>query len=1141
MGASIPRPSVQVLQVFRTTTPTVLTPTLIPCIVGVCNQIVDAITKSSTGASLINSEALIQLPGYFLASEAPGSPPAYTTLDGKKLVLSIKSGPEVEITFVGTSLSPKKVVSEILDAFAEAGVTEATAEQVGTASFALLTVGTGEFETLEVVVDYPATKTDPEVLAAFGIGANKLYQGDGSYEQFLTEVSLNSLPNPRGNLSEITVDPDTVKVYLSLGGSSINFKEVSRTSSFLRRGATNTVATLTGSVDISALTYGSGGDLDGLSIEVLYDGETYDVPFDDTIADETDVVTRINSILGISATALSASDHLVWTSQLRGNASIITMVSGSATTVLGFTVGQNSTGISAVYSADDGNGDGVSPLLVLNGETLNAAGTAATVTGTTVVTSVADGLTLILGDGDRTQTHTFDGASDLATTISHLEDQFGEGAGGRLAFTNDTSHLAITNTHEGDESVIHLIGGTAMYTLGLTPEITGTADLDAIADATTLNTKTITLNVGGTVVSHTFTGLLLASTGAQIAAQLSAAITAVATAGVDGSVFLLLRSRTGGTGASITAVSGDALTILGLTAGQTSSAYSTEIRGTPFPPSSGDELWVNGAYYARILQVAPGGIAARLKIDKQVPISAGVGTSWYIVAKNLPGVSLRPEPDLVVNGDGSFRLKHELLRDTAGVPNTTGKASMYVSYSALRLDVTGRAKKASLLQFNDTTQLTSLLEPVDSRNPLALGLYFALLNAPGTQVTGLGVDAFSADAPYGTVEAFTRAAEFLEACEVYAIATLTQDTTVAQVYRSHVLAMSEADQRGERIVITNTELPTSKADTLVAGGVGNSVTDTTFETGIANLSVLLMNAGIDASSTIPADDGVFLDIASDALHYSIRSISGSVVTIRTSFTAGQNDDDFYSTTDLAESPLPSQLINEAFVIKVRGASLTLTDDTLDKNAAAEAIANISESYGTRRLWNTFPGTCSASIAGLDTPLPGFYLSAAIAGMVGQQAPSQSFTNLPMVGFTGVSGSNGFFSEKQLDRIAGGGTWVIIQEGTGTAPFARMALTSDVSSIEFRTDSITKAVDYSAKFLRRGLRTYIGRFNITAGFLDSLSHITQGLLAFLVETGTLISGDLSNITQDESAIDTVLIDTIIAPPIPCNFIKLSLVI
>ena len=147
----------------------------------------------------------------------------------------------------------------------------------------------------------------------------------------------------------------------------------------------------------------------------------------------------------------------------------------------------------------------------------------------------------------------------------------------------------------------------------------------------------------------------------------------------------------------------------------------------------------------------------------------------------------------------------------------------------------------------------------------------------------------------------------------------------------------------------------------------------------------------------------------------------------------------------------------------------------------------------------------------------------------------------LTGFTGVSGSNGFFSEKQLDRIAGGGTWVIIQEGTGTAPFARMALTSDVSSIEFRTDSITKAVDYSAKFLRRGLRTYIGRFNITAGFLDSLSHITQGLLAFLVETGTLISGDLSNITQDESAIDTVLIDTIIAPPIPCNFIKLSLVI
>jgi hypothetical protein len=1136
---------VQVLQVFRTTSPTILSPTLPPCIVGVCNQIVDAVTKSSTGASLINSEALVALPGYFLALAAPGSPAAYTSLDGKQLVLSIKGGPEVTVAFAGTSLSPKKVVSEILDAFATAGVTEALAEVVGD-TFALRTIGTGEFETIEVVVDYPSTKTDPEVLAAFGVGANRVYRGESAYEQFLTDVSLTAFPDTRGNLNEVTIDPASLKVYLSLGGSSLNFKELSRTSSFLRRGAVNTVASLTGSVILSGLTYGVSGALNGLDINVLYDGNTYAVSFDSAVADASGVVARINGILGVAATSLDTSGHLKWTSQLRGAASQVKLVSGTALTTLGFTAGDISTGTSAVSAVDDGNGDGVTPILELAEAMLTTAATAANVIGWATPTTVTDGHTLILGDGFREQTHTFDSAASLVDIIAHLEDEFGEAAGGRLAFSNSSSSLKIENTFLGDESVVRVVGGTALYELGLTPQLLGTADLDAVVDAAaTFNTKTLILDINGTEYTTTFAGLVALSDGAAIAAKVHAEVSAVAAAGVNAAKHLYVRSLTGGTNTSITVVGGTAVTDLGLTVGAVFStpgvtATNQYVRGLPYPPKSGDELYVDGSYYARIVQVAPGANAARVKIDKQVAINAGVGLSWYIIAKNLPATA-GPDPDLIVNGDGSFRIKHEVLRDTQGAPSSTGRGSIYVSYSGLRKDVTALATNPSLIRLNDTTQLTSLLSPVDARNPLALGLYFALINAPTTQVTGIGVDAYSADSPYGTVEAFTRAAEFLEGVEVYAIAPLTQDTTVAQVYREHVLAMSEPEQRGERIVIVNTPTPTHKPDTLVAAGAGNSTSATQLETGIANLSELLLNAGIDPSGTIPAADGVFLDIASDAKHYSISSISGSLVNIRTAFTAGQNDDSFYSTTDLNDSPLPAQLINENFVIKLRGESLTLTDGRLDKNAAADAIATISASYATRRLWNTFPGTCTATIGGIDTVLPGFYMSAAIAGMVGRQAPSQSFTNVPMTGFTGVVGSNNFFSEKQLDRIAGGGTWVIIQEGAGTALFARMALTSDVSTIEFRTDSITKVVDYTAKFLRRGLRTYIGRFNITSGFLDSLSHITQGLLAFLVDTGTLLSGDLSNITQDESQIDTVLIDTIIAPPVPCNFIKLSLVI
>ena len=105
----------------------------------------------------------------------------------------------------------------------------------------------------------------------------------------------------------------------------------------------------------------------------------------------------------------------------------------------------------------------------------------------------------------------------------------------------------------------------------------------------------------------------------------------------------------------------------------------------------------------------------------------------------------------------------------------------------------------------------------------------------------------------------------------------------------------------------------------------------------------------------------------------------------------------------------------------------------------------------------------------------------------------------------------------------------------------MSLTTDMTSIETRTDSITKVVDFTAKFLRKGLRNYIGRFNITTGFLDTLGTTIEGLLGFLTETGVLIGANLNNIIQDEDQRDTVLVDVTLDVPYPCNYIRLTLVI
>ena len=611
------------------------------------------------------------------------------------------------------------------------------------------------------------------------------------------------------------------------------------------------------------------------------------------------------------------------------------------------------------------------------------------------------------------------------------------------------------------------------------------------------------------------------------------------TATLNVSNHLVLTSTKLGDEATIKVVGGTALTALGLTAG-------TVVRGSPFPPKPGDRLYVDGVLFGTITQVAPGGVVNVLKISKKVPVSNSVGQLWFMEAVALDGeqTATRPSSDLIVDLHGNVRLKADVLRDIHGVPlvGAAARADVYVSYKAVRKDVTARAKNPSLWSFDDVTQVQDLVEPIDTTNPFALGLYMALINAPGNQVFGLGVDEISADAPYGTSEAYARAAEYLEAHDVYAISLLTHDVTSAQIFQAHVDQMSLPDQRRERVLLFNPAVPTHKVDAIVASGLGNSGPDhaLTFDTGVVNLGALLLSKGIDPSGTIPVEDGVFLDIAANDKHYSIESVTGSVVTIRTSFGAGENDDGFYSTTDLNDPPLTSTLIDQRYSVLVRGAPLT-QGGVLDRDALVDTYVAMGQGFSDHRVWHMVAESLIATIAGLDQTIEGFYATAAYAGLVSAQPPQQSFTSYPVVGIKRVIGTQDTFRPKQLDQIAGGGNWILHQATSSSPVTARMALTSDVSSIETRTDSITKILDFVAIFLRQSLRAFIGRFNITQGLLDSFGTVLQGLCGYLVEVGVLLGFDVNQIIQDEANPDSVLIDITLDVPYPCNYINLTLAI
>jgi len=1037
MAAQLSRPGVEVIQVFRSVSPTVITPTLVPNIAGVGKQIVEVLVTTAGGSEVLNSEAFIQLPGQAIAKDGTGDPAVYLALDTLSLVFSVNGGIDVTVTFISTiaGLTPASVVDQVRKAMATAGVTAATADLYGDKGWRLRTVGIGEFQSILIKATSSAA-----VLSAFAFGAGKTYQGIGNYNQYIVEIPELAFPDPRGNIAELAFISDTVRVFLAVGGTGL--QEARRTAAFLRNGSVDDVATVDSTTNISAGPFPAL--VAGLTLTVTHNGQgtvppAYTVVGGGNItAFAAELDTAFNSI-GVSVAVLTGN-FLRFTTDTGGADETLTVgaVGDTLPAVIGVVIPTTDLG-NSIKAVDDGNGDAVTPLLDFTNDPGDVANdfanapTAAILAAGAGTYPLGAATTLVISGGDQPQTISLAMGTTFANVVLGINAVVAPAAGGKITASGVSPNLVLTHSDIGTDSVIQVIGGTNLVGLGLA--------------------------VGFT-------------------------------------------------------------------------------RGFFSLPQAGDELWVDGLYLADIVEVGPGGNANRLKINKQVAISTSVGTNFYIIAKNLssPPVGTRPRPELAITLTGSAVVKQELLRDITGARIET-KAPMYLAYEAVRQDVSPLAAQPGLLRFDDTTQLGAALSPITTGNPLALGLFMALINAPGVQVTGIGVDAVTDDAPYGTVEAFTRAAEFLEAQEVYAIAPLTHDSTVHQIFKTHVDVMSAPANKGERIVLINPSTPTNKLDTLVSSGTtGDRIDATTFDTKAANLSALVLNAGISPIGVITVAKGLYLDGVWDAKRYSISAITGSTVETRTTgdFAPGENDDGYYT-----EDPLPSPLISETFAVKVRGAALVTVNNTPDNQGIAETISAVGQAYLDRRVWMVVPDKTAATLEGLEQVIEGFYMCAAIAGMIGQQPPQQSFTNFPMTGFTRVIGSNDRFSQRQINIMAAGGAYVVVQDAQGAPLISQFALTTDLTSIETRTDSITKVVDFTAKFLRRGIKNFIGRFNITQGLLDTLSSVIQGLLGFLVENGVLIGADLNNIIQDENEPDTVLVEVRLDVPYPCNFIKLTL--
>jgi hypothetical protein len=1059
------RPGIEVLQVFEANSPTIVTPTLMPVIHGVCKQIVEVLETSSTGGSQLNSDARCVTPAWFEVTAA-----SYATLNALNLGLSINNSPVISVLFAGSSLSNKAVVDTVNQALQDNNLYDAAYAEVlytGTTQvgWRLRTQAGGDNQTIKVSA--PAT-TDRPVLAAFSLAEDHVFSGSDTYQGSKLVAPFFGYPDPRSNIDELALDVTTPRFFLYMGNST-NLQEAKSDESMLVYGvvggagditiiaplddgdgdATTPIlrftgedftvagtainldgsinvtekAHLVGSVDLSTISYAAtGGTLNGLTLIITTDvggPTTVTFPADPGgMTAYTDVVTEINTQFGAVVAELDAGKKLVLFSNGVAPATTLDIGAGTSNVALGF-------------AAD--------PALV-NGKNFN-------------ITSL-EGTTIELDYGTGPQLYTFRSILKWQTPsniLTQLEAAFGSAVGGKLSFSIASDVLRISTDEKGCDAFLNVVaGGTALAILGLTAA-THSGDASARAGTPVVN---------------------------------------------------------------------------------------------PYAPLPGDDVYVDGVYKGRILQVAPGGVVTDLKLDTEhlVATPSPVWGSYYIVARNLPNTTgaVRPSPDLQISAAGALTVKHRLVRNTTGASTTTS-SQMYVYYEALRLDVSTAASNPALLRLDDSTDITDLIEPVSADNPLALGLYFALLNSSNAQVSGIGVDEISDDQPYGTTDAYERVLEFLESKTVYTLVPLTHDMTVAALELTHVTTMSEPEYKGERICLFAAEFPTRAPDSSIASGTNGNAAGTPsalFSTGISNLAQLVLAAGVTPTGTIAVDEGLYLDLAADDEHYSIKSISGDTVTLRYAaidFAAGENDDDFYA------EAYPPLTVSGTFAVRLRGALLVDTNGNPDKDAIADAYQDIAVGFDSRRFWHHAVNNVKATLDGIEQVLPGFYWCAAKAGAIAGQPPQQSFTNFPITGFSAVTGTNDYFSDRQMNRMAAGGNCIPIQDVANGPIFERMSLSTDMTSIETRTDSITKSLDFTSIFLRRMLRTYIGRFNINQNYLDTLSHVLSGARAFLIGTGVLMDLDVNEIVQDEDEPDSVDIDLTADPNYPCNYIRIRLTV
>lgn len=206
------------------------------------------------------------------------------------------------------------------------------------------------------------------------------------------------------------------------------------------------------------------------------------------------------------------------------------------------------------------------------------------------------------------------------------------------------------------------------------------------------------------------------------------------------------------------------------------------------------------------------------------------------------------------------------------------------------------------------------------------------------------------------------------------------------------------------------------------------------------------------------------------------------------------------------------------------------------------VGNTAASYASSRVCYVWPDT--APVNGVI--VCGYYVCAAIAGLLGSVAPHQSVRNVQLLGFDSFPRSSNFLRTSQLDAMGALGVFVCTTDPTGVN-YIRWANTTDPSELQTREEMMRRDIDmFVLNLLYNIWGVFVGGGGNTSGNLGTALTSTLNNFAKLLLRTTnvgnlgpaIISATINSLNTDAVNLDQTDANLTIVGATPNNKINLT---